>query len=597
MGYFGNQERLDEFRKEILKEKEHYRRLQVKVTSLLQEGHYEAIYGFFHRLISSDYAYVFLMSRRCLVLCQIFVAFFVLDDRMPDSSTKVLSDQAIPYYRKKMRGCKVAIVDDILIHGRTVSHVYDLLKSYCGGTTPDIPVYMADTDIDCLRDEVREAVIPDCVAYKGEWRNLSNKIVNCIYASNVPYTSFVTAMFQYKSPAILDALLKSGAFIIEENTEYTQKSCGLSSYYCYERAEEKLPLFQDLSMGESIRIYWNEDISKLTVIPYVFVRSMEIDAAQQVFDKITEQLPDYMVHIKAALQESDESDSEAGMLLLEYKMRLLTSIMSNLYWNMITEKYQLESEYYTDVDTLDKSFGEEIADELQLLLHGKLCDKLCQLNCGIVSCQVIVEEELEHVLDELCNNAGSGNCGDLIKLYFQKTWQLDEHRAKDGKDRMHGLPLESFVNCAQKHKVASQQILMNLVNSWDTGIAAANYAVGFKGRSISCYNTPGEQSYKITLEKNPYLMYSLIYMSKAMRKGDEESDEAYEIYRMNKLIELLDCYHHAHPLEDYEDIKDIIIQEKGYLNAWNQTKVLRTYMIHDQDRDEALVRDFIEQNL
>lgn len=596
MGYFDSQGRLEEFLDEIMKEERHYRILQEKVIDILQEDNYEDIYNFFLRLISSEYSFVFLMSRRCLVLCQIFVAFFVLDGKMPDSPTKVLSDQAIPYYRNKMSGCKVAIVDDILIHGRTVSHIYNLLKCYCEAPKPDILVYMADTNIDCLRDEVRNAVAPVCVAYKGEWRNLSNKIVNCIYTSNVPYTSFVTAMFQYNNPVIFSAINNSGKFYIIENTECMQESCGLSSYYCYEVDENRMPLFQSLSMGESIRIYWNKDILKLTVIPYVFVRSITLDQAQQVFDMITERLPDHMEHIKAVLQETD-SDREGWMQLLEFKMRLLTCIMSNLYWKIITEKYPLDKEYYIDVDTLEKSFGAAIAIELRTILHEKLCMELCQLDCGIVSGEVIVEEELEHVLDEVCNSADGSDCRDLIKRYFQKTWYLDEYRAKEEKDRMHGLPLESFVKCAQRHGVASQQMFMNLVNSWDTGIAAANYAVGYLGRSIACYNTPGEQSYKIILEKYPYLMSSLIYMSKSMRKHKGDSNKDYEKYRVKKLIELLDCYHYAHPLEDYKAIKDIIVQEKGYLNAWNQTRVLKTYMEHDRYQDVELVRDFINQNL
>lgn len=598
MGYFSSSERLKAFQAEVIKEKENYILLQEKVKEILKEDNYEGIYNYFYGILTSDYDFIILMSRRCLVLCQIFLAFFVLDGQLLDSDCIALSDQAIPYYRKRMCGQKVVIVDDILIHGRTVSNTYDLLYRYCKMTKPEIRVYMADTDIDCLRDEVRKAMKAECVGYKGEWRNLSNKIVKCIYASNTPYTSFVTAFFEYASSNLFEQIRNIKELHIEDNTELMQEACGLKSYYCYEDTVVREPLFETLSLGECVRIYWNKDISKLTVIPYVFVRSMDVKTTQQILDRIREVLPEQTRHMKTILGEEDECVKDKE-LLLEYKMRLITCIMSNLYWKKFTERYQLPSASYMDVDTLEKSFGGAVAKELQMLFEQEF-GELRHLESSIPSGDGKVEAELSEILDTVCDNGREVGCKDLMKRYFQKAWYLDECRAQHEEERMSGLPLESFMECAEGHKIHPQMMFMNLVNSWDTGIAAANYAVANQGSHVACFNTPGEQSYKIILEKYPYLMSVLIYVSKIIKKYDNGkvlSPEEYAVYREKKLIELLDRFHEVYVLEDYDDIKGIISQEKGYLNAWNQVGVFRAYMQQDLNQDEGLVRDFIEQNL
>lgn len=602
MGYFNDPGRFNRFREEVLKEKESYLVLRETVREILKDDNYDAIHDFFNNILNSEYHYVFLMSRRCLVLCQIFIAFLILDEELSDSETVVLSDQAIPYYRNKMEGCKVAIVDDILIHGRTVSNIYYLLKRYCKTTEPDIHVFMADTDIDCLRDEVRKAMDPECMAYKGEWRNLSNKIVRCIYASNAPYTSFVTAFSQYKSqkPGIYEQLKGIDTLCIEENTELTQKNCGLHSYYCYmEDKSGRPPLYESLSLGECIRIYWNTKISKLMVIPYVFVRLLSLEQAQNVFKEITGSLPDGMNRIKKAFRNMGEGLEDRNRLI-EFKMRLLTCIMSILYWKGFTEKYHIRGPYYIDLDTLDKSFGTEITDELHMLLKERDFGKLSRVNINISYVEVKAHSDLKAVLNSVCSNVRENGCRNIMQGYFQKAWFLDEYLAKQGKERLFGLPLEKFTVCAKSHKVSEPIMFMNLVNTWDTGVSAANFAVSEQEQYVACFNTAGEQSYKITLEKYPFLMSSLIFVSKIIRKcdaGQDVTDEEYEKYKVEKLIDLLDTFHREHLLEDYDDIKEIIVQEKGYLTSWNQSGVIREYMERDKHRDEKLVRDYIEQKL
>lgn len=572
---------------EVKHERDTIKKIREEIENILQED-FDGIYVFFQNLFKNNYDIIVLMSRRCLVLCQIFMRFFILDDGLENNTTKVVSDQAIPYYMDDLNGNKIVIVDDILIHGRTIRKLYRFIKEKCDGLKPDIFVYMADTDIDCLSDELKRKVQSECVANKGEWRSLSNKIVCSIFAANEPYTSFVSSYYGYGDKKIIDTLDENENLETINITGQMQKCYGVTAKFMYEPFEERRDVFKWLSEGEGIRVYWNERILKYTFIPYVFVRYMNLSECVAVCDKIADALPACMLEIKKILKKKSD-------MLIEYKMRLLTCILSNVYWIDFKDRYQLAETVYIDSDTLNSSFGNRIADELENLNceNSKAILLLCGRKDNDVPNSI---SELYDILSDECLKEGKQD--DLLKCYFQKAWLIDEYRALHTQERYIGLLLETFIKMAEERYVNKNYLLANMIYIWDNGLATANYAVDVEKGIVGCYITPGEQSYKIILEKYPFLMMKLVFVSKLIKRNDKEiSNEDYTNYRIDILLKLVEEYHKKYVLPDYKYICDIIKYEKGYLNAWNQSAIIRNALQYDEKKDEKLVEQFIQENL
>ena len=572
MGYFANEKSYNRIKKEVFDARDNNQIMEKSIKKVLKESDYEGLYDFFLNIFRSDYDVIVLMSRRCLVLCRIFMIIFILNqEEIMEKKTLVISNQAVPVYRKTLKGKKVLIVDDILIHGRTINDMYFDIKSYCQTTFPEISIYMVDKELDCIQDEAKSRVEASYIVSKGEWRNLSNKIVNCIFSANMPYTSFVSSYFEYGNSNIIEQI--SGISDIKklENTDKMQKECGLSSYYCY-RTEEKIPIFKSLSIDAGLRLYWNEIIHKAAVIPYVFIKTMNIEKHNNICEDISDLLPERFVNLKKVLKCEIESDQA-------YRMRVLTCLLSNLYWLTIVKKNNLSQNYVTDMDTLEKSFGIEIAEELGSVLE---CGDLAEYNtlfsytCEIEACKMKVDNNLLESLKQGLQSVGRDNIILLksgLKDYFQMAWDADERSALKKLERSKGLTVDLFVEAGEESGCNKAQILGELVNCWDAGIATANYALDDSEMYVGCYVTSGEQGYRIIIENNSFVFAALIALSKVIRRI-EGREEEYQSYCIRREQELLDAIRQKNTVKDYNYIKNLISQEKGYLSAWNQTILL-----------------------
>lgn len=616
MGYFKDKGKMEEFMKGAVQDQNQIEVLRADIRSILGEGTFEGIYAFFEGIFSGDFNVVVLMSRRCLVLCQIFMTFLAADGKNGHPSTLVFCDKAIPYCHQKLRDGKIAIVDDILIHGRTVRNMYRQIAGYCSMACPQICVYAADAESSDFSAEMRTEIRFDHLMHKEEWRNLSNRIVNCIYAANKPYTSFITAYFQFGSNTVFEQLQVLPSLHRIDNSHPTQKEYGLQSFYYYEERADREAVFQLCSLGEGIRVYKQSRTSGLTVIPYVFLKEMTVEDAWQLTDAAAACLMDSMPLVYDALTQKPQEGKAADIhRLLEYKMRLLTCVLSSLYWDSFVIRHALTwEEYEMDFDTLDKSFGFDVAGELRRMSEADM-QKLLKLSFDFtvrhkdssgVAEQGLPDKATDCALQKALTSVFDASEKDstlaLMQHYFHKNWYLDEMRAASREDRCIGLTVDRILEEGRKHGKQKEEILGWLVNSWDCGIATASFTVNEKNETIGCCNTSGEQSYKIVLEVLPGLMMSLIFVSKIIRKTDKafiESGLTFETYREAKLVELLDRFRSTHRLRNdwYQDIENIIRQEKGYLNAWNQTGIIWNFMGDYPGEDKCLVEEFVINNL
>lgn len=594
MSYIDIVEEMNEFEKHIETNMEKYEKLRKKVIEILGESDYDGLYNFFKGLLgNNELTYLIIMSRRCLVLCQIFIIFIIVDKCHLNKMLIILSDKAIPYYADRLNG-KIGVADDILIHGRTIRNIHKLLKMINrNGIKIHIFGYKKDVDLDCMPDELKEITTVRGEEYKTEWRKLSNKIVKCIYASNVPYTSFVTSYFQYDSKNILDKIKNRKDIICIDNTDMSQKEQGLKSWYCYEEIKnEKFPVFEKLLLAKGIRIYWNNYIEKLTVIPYVFIKCMKLEDANQLFKILSDNMPEKYRSVKDILGKGYE-DKDINNSLTAYKMRLLTCLFSRIYWLDFLRRHEIEEMYSTDVDTMEKSFGKEIAEEIIHMENEELIE-LLSVNINISKCSEHLDTELAGMFEK-CKKDGKK---ESMKRCFHKAWYEDECKALKREERGQGISVDYFVDCMEDNLSRKQEILANLINIWDMGIAAANYVVDKADNYIACYNTSGEQSYRIIIEKYPNVFQSLIAVSKLLRKSDIKGDMSFEQYRQDILVELLNELHEDQEIEDYEDLKNIIESEGGYLNSWNQIEIIEyAEKLDTRKNQEDIVINFINNKI
>ena len=597
MAYYENDDTFLKYKDYVLMHKDKKETLKQDIEKILGED-YEELYSFFLRNISADSGndFVILMSRRCLVLCQIFLDIFILEEEELGDGPCVISDKGIYKYRKAMEGKRVCILDDILIHGRTISRVFDEICEYTK-KEPEVSVFVMNFPIDCLKEPVRGHINFEYEYSPAKWRTLSDKIVNCIYGAAAPYTSYVTSFTSFSALPLIDRLRGKEELVFENIGDDFQKKFDLECYCCYEKESAEYSVFRTLCLEQCIRFYVNRRNKKVLAIPYVFIKSCNRTQLDQLLEKFSGYLPEGMSSIRADLShiEKDKRETEKA---IEYKLMLLTCILSKLYWEYFKNKYSLESDWFMDTDTVTKSFGHMASKELEQIAYTgqrQLLDFNCSDSFFSASygdeCTRSLSDELSQSYDKEIEEPNR-----ILKNYFQKTWWLDEQRAKKNESRLPGLPVESFLKAKAPFEKTDRKIYSALISAWDTGIAASKCTVSFDKKSIGCYTVPGEQSYRIVLEKYPFIMKSLIFISRNIRakKLGVKSQEEFAERRVKILQELVSQFEERFGIQ-LKEIKQIIEEEKGKLDAWNNTVIFRECLERDEYKDDELVRNYLQQ--
>lgn len=597
MGYYENNDILLKYKNYVLEHKDKKELLKRQIKTILGED-YDELYSFFMRNISfrSSNDFVILMSRRCLVLCQIFLYIFILEGKNLESGPCVISDKGIYKYRKAIRGKKVCILDDILIHGRTISGVFDKIYGYTQ-IEPEISVFVMNSPIDCLKEPVRRRIDCEYEYSPAKWRILSDKIVNCIYGAAVPYTSYVTSFTSYSALPLLDELKNNRELVFEDITDHFQRKYNLESFCCYEKASVKFSVFNTLCLEQCVRFYINRISGKVLAIPYVFIKSCDKAQVDYLLTEFAKYLPNEVSAIKADLAYKEEDEEESAKAI-EYKLMLLTCILSKLYWEHFKNSYSLESDWFMDTDTVTKSFGCEVSEELEQIAYsgseqslGFKCSDSFFSEPYEDECTLCLTDELSQSYDKEITETNQ-----ILKNYFQKTWWLDEQRAKNNESRLPGLPVESFLKTDAPFEKTDRKIYSALISAWDTGIAASKCTASFDKKSIGCYTVPGEQSYRIILEKYPFIMKSLIFISRNIRakKIEGQNEQQFIEKRVNILQTLVSEFEKKFNIQ-LEEIKQIIEEENGRLDGWNNTVIFRECSEKDRYKDNELVRNCLQQ--
>ena len=141
---------------------------------------YDGVYKFFVETINEfakKYTHVILMARRCLLLYEIFNR---------NNTSKPLNIKSNLDLSEINSNDSVLIVDDIIIHGRTVNELYNKIKKDIGVSDVRILAYYRYAESLEINGLIHAWPVT-----ASEWRDLSDKLVNVILHVQMPYVTYV----------------------------------------------------------------------------------------------------------------------------------------------------------------------------------------------------------------------------------------------------------------------------------------------------------------------------------------------------------------------------------------------------------------------
>ena len=180
---------------------------------------YRSLLNFFNEILLSDYDLIVFKVRKCYALFRVFEPF------LKDVSSKnIISSNCIELYMSDSTISSVLIVDDILIHGRTLLNFKKKLSVILPNAKIDIKVFakfsVDNHDIDSIQDKslknelksLRESVKCQRDVDEVGWKRISNSILCSLYCTNTPHISFVPT-FQLNNSQ--DLFSKGEKYILE----------------------------------------------------------------------------------------------------------------------------------------------------------------------------------------------------------------------------------------------------------------------------------------------------------------------------------------------------------------------------------------------
>jgi len=479
-----------------------------KVLAEVLGDYYEDVKNFFHRCIKEKHEYKVFMSRRCFVLYQLFSD--ILQEGGEDitqTGQTIITDKGCINYRAGLKDAKkVLLIDDILIYGRTIEKVYSKLREWAPTAEIDVFVYVKNSGRLCIKSQdLLNSLKFRFIEETNNWREFSNKLVYCIYSANMPYTSFVNSYYNYveESEGNIKKILSSRNYY--EVTNRFQKKYNLTAgIYFPGDLQDKYPLFHTVAKKCCVRVYYNSEIKKFLLIPYVFLKEIPMSC----FEELCAQYASLMPEFKKALLKEDEQYAED---MASYKARLLTCIFSYIYGILLFSEKGIEvNGWQDDRDTVLKSFDIDIMKALFNLSVERMQEiasknDFMSLSVGAAIQTWYTEEEKENIQT-------ADSMQEEIYTYFRMEGDKDELLAREKKDRTAGSTIGAVLDFYAARR-EEDEIYAYLINAWDAGYASFDWGVTEDKMYLAGINLSGEQSFRQIIEKYPLYFYdvSVIY--------------------------------------------------------------------------------------
>lgn len=481
------------------------------------------------KVFDSNYKYIILSTRRCLILTDLFLNGEVV---AINSDICMLSDYALcTIFDTIGENDRICIIDDILIHGRKVEQICTILESL-NIKKENIDVYV------CLENDESKLspsrnVLSETIVETPIWRDSSNRIVQCILSTETPYVSYINYLTLKNSDDIND-YKKIGNFYQCTNDVLNEQGISLEIAYHKSEYNDEIRLLKQLTHIVCVRKY-TYGSNKSIVIPFAVLRSIDNTRASEFFSGIANIFKENGLKNISELLSCSYSKIENRQnslyidMLNEYKYNMLTMILSWIYgiylfsvddvnYNLQNSivKYSLfwKKEVLHELETVTQDIAKSILSEdmnfSEFLAYNIALDK---------DYEDLFEQDIEKINLLSDRNA----CKDTWDEFVFKSFQVDEKRAIEGKNRFSGVPVDILLKDINIDILP--YFMQELIGSWDVGRSSYFANVDKKSTSIANYISPGEQAYRIMLMKYIEALQCIYYVIRN-RPSEEKKREA-----------------------------------------------------------------------
>ncbi|HUM84908.1 MAG TPA: hypothetical protein PLN48_14275 [Lachnospiraceae bacterium] len=458
----------------------------------------------------------------------------------------IISDRALSIYKSrimdKRNGIRnILLADDIIIHGRSLEEIYQLLKEWykeAGISDYRITVISyADSvdglikDAESLKDKI---VIKQCLG--GEWHSVSDNIIRILYTMGQPYVSYVPYMrFSLRSVLgqKIERELSSGSSLFTEMGD-GEKAYKSIETYVYVSRETK-----NWELSFTVRLYKYLDTEQFVLIPMVMLKPIRKDVLGKYFEELEKVF--------------SSGDTFESLLALEDDTAYRTAVylLSALAgWDFISKKIQvpITEDCFYNKDEEKLNFGQELIDDdviktISPQFIAEFLEGLNEVYSEPQELEGLVENDdefselinaFEKTLYEIRDSENKKTEPIDFNLFFSKflfeNGNLDEKYSKQEnaltKRRLLGYPLFYIEN---------QENFKNFREKWLKAVLSAiDYGKGsIVSKILNHDNTSyyfsvihsGEENYKYLLNNYKFFLYGMLYIEKALEKRKESINE------------------------------------------------------------------------
>lgn len=475
---------------------------------------------------------------------------------------RVISDRALDWVLAdiqtmggKTRFKKVRLVDDIIIHGTTMKNIKrkleDAYKKACiSDFQIDITAFAENMEgIVLNQKEINQNYIVKRCSPSG-WKYLSGKIVDIMYLSGRPYTSYIPnarIMFHSASGQRIQELIA-----MKHMHNITDVSMSRNHCKTYAWIQESNEAFK---ICEVYRIYAFESLGEYVFVPMVSINPL----SNEIMDK-------YISILHKCIQKEKQAhmDHVLASSRDEYKYRLIIYILSALVgWRFWENQLQadLNDCQYSELEE-DYNFSSAfLRTSFDLNKEELISSTLSEINSAYKAQPEIVSsislrdydsdvKDLTSALNDLLQQTqnipaevleNSEIETPIIGKLLQINNRLDEERIRelslhaDVRKRMTGIPVVDLINEMKKAGYGIQKIYVSILYTVDFG----------KGSIIPCVFSKdnrkiyaevlhaGEQNYRYYIDNYFPIMYSM-YLLENEKEGEallKCKNELWEYYK------------------------------------------------------------------
>ncbi len=504
---------------------------------------YDDLCGFVEEIFTMDVDLVILMARKFFCLYVIFHQFNCekyQEMGIPyKGKAKIITDRAYPLLKKDIQNGtykRVAIVDDVILYGRTINALYQEIKKF---SAYPVQVVSYIRNKDKLQDSELDQVVRTWYRHsKYDWTRVTDDIVRIFYCTGQPYISSVPdfELYRMDEGALYNQIQEKEYAIDNEDMAYM----GIKAA-AYNLFEWLAPGIQEICESAFVRVYYYSHLSKYVILPYMILRPGRVEQLEESFDFSPYYSKEYC-DLRNGLSDGGE----------ELKCRETEYLLSLSLGSMFLEKYNLKSDCKLNKNIEIYNFGYELLKDPWQECSIQLSDIVKGSRQPADSYWDCLPEESRHLWDVFTALTDEYKTGcvqgkkdwlekkfnlarDVIGRVLARNGKMDDDKCAKKKDstetvqkRLLGLPLDKILLKSRELGVAREDLMAAIFCAVDYGKGTLIHRMISNGDK--CYVVPflyaGEQNYKYYESRNFPALYAMYLIE--FHAGTEDVQEKKE---------------------------------------------------------------------